>query len=290
MNWKSPLAILCLAMIPFKGFSQPDTFSTYFPSGVAVLSTSQTISIDSFLYQGALAGNVPLAIIGYADEPGNPSLNREVAGKRALSVKAYLIASGIDSKQIRQCSGVGNLLRTGDDSRQRRVDVIPIAAEKAGTVATKAADTAVKVAADSVVARKKPKRSLKDLGRMKEDELMVIDNLLFKLSTAEFVKESIPVLNELVEVMKDFPRLKIRIEGHVCCFMNAPKESDKLKLGYRISINRAEAVKNYLEDHQISAGRLTFAGFGFSRPKVYPEVTLEDMSLNRRVEIRVISN
>jgi len=286
------LAVFCLAVLSFDGFSQADTFSTYFPSGVTALSPAQTASIDSLLYTGTIPGNASLDITGYADEPGGTLLNKMIAGKRAASVKAYLLSSGIPAEQIVQCIGVGNLLQTGDDGRQRRVDIIRVKSGRpVTTIAAQAVDPAIKAvaAADSIVVRQKPKRSLKELGSMKEDELLVIENLIFKVSTPEIVKESLPVLNELVEVLKYYPRLKIRIEGHVCCATKS-KETNKLKLGYSLSLGRAEAVRDYLEDHQISASRLSFAGFGFSRPKVYPEVTQEDMTQNRRVEIRVVSN
>ena len=295
---KSAASILLFATAQLSGYAQTDSFSIFFPSGITTPASGQTAYLDSILYAGKIGGNGLVTIIGYADEPGGAELNMTIAGKRAASIKAYLLSSGIEGGRIVQCTGVGNLVPTGNDDRQRRVDIVctksrpaPAIAtsSKAGTGADSSIASAVKARADSVVAAQRRKRSLRDLGKMKEDELLVIENLLFKVSTTEIVKESLPVLNELVEVLKDYPRLKIRVEGHVCCGTKS-KEADKLKLGYSLSRGRAEAVTDYLEQHQIAASRLTFAGFGFSRPKVYPEITQEDMSLNRRVEIRVISN
>jgi outer membrane protein OmpA-like peptidoglycan-associated protein len=283
---------------PLSGHAQADSFSIYYPSGITIPDAVQTAYLDSLLYAGKIPGNGPVRITGYADEPGGAELNKMIADKRAASVKAYLLSSGMEEGRIVQCIGAGNLLHTGNDDRQRRVDIIcpksprmPVIASslKASARTDSSIASAAKASADSVAAEKKRMRSLRDLGKMKEDELLVIENLLFKVSTTEIVKESLPVLNELVDVLKDYPRLKIRIEGHVCCGTKS-KETDKLKLGYSLSRGRAETVRNYLQEHQIAAARLSFAGFGFSRPKVYPEITQEDMSLNRRVEIRVISN
>ena len=288
---KAAVLALFFAALPHSGYAQADSFSIYFPSGIAILDPGQTAYLDSLLYAGRLPGNGVVALTGYADEPGGEALNKAIAGKRAASVKAYLLSSGLENSRIVQCMGVGNLSHTGKDDRQRRVDIVCTKSGTAAPVVAPAPAPHPKAAAraDSAIAAQKRKRSLRDLGIMKEDELLVIENLLFKVSTAEIVKESLPVLNELVDVLKDYPRLKIRIEGHVCCATKS-KETDKLKLGYSLSLGRAEAVKDYLEAHQIAAARLSFAGFGFSRPKVYPEVTQEDMSLNRRVEIRVVSN
>lgn len=262
-----------------------DSFSVFFRSGVWKLDAGQTAQLDSLLYSGSLPGTVSMKIVGYADEPGGTELNRTIAGRRAESVKEYLLATGVGEGRIIQCQGMGNTLHSGDDIGQRRVDIVCI---KPGTEQAAIAGLKTSTKIDSATVPVKRKKSLRDLGSMKEDELLVIENLLFKVSTAVIDTQSIPILDELVEILKDFPRLKIRIEGHICCASKS-KETDKLKLGYRLSADRAEAVKEYLVAHQIASSRLSYAGFGFSRPKVYPEVTQEDMSLNRRVEIRVIS-
>lgn len=124
---------------------------------------------------------------------------------------------------------------------------------------------------------------------MKPDELMVIENLQFKVSTDTFEPASMPILEELAQVLQDYPGVKIQLEGHVCCGGKVDS-AKKLSLGYQLSLSRAQAVLQYLVAHGISASRLSCAGFGFSRPKVFPEKGQEDSYINRRVEIRVIAN
>ncbi len=266
---------------PFAGNSQPDSFSVYFPSGVAVLQPAQTAYIDSLIYQGAIPGGAIVRIAGYADEPGSRLLNQSIAGQRAAQVKAYLLSSGLEARQIGSCRGAGNIMASGDDVRQRRVDIVWGPPGVAGPV--------VGGAPRAAAAAGKPKKSLKALGTMKMNERLVLENLLFKLSSPQLMPESIPVLDELVEVMQYYPALKIRIEGHVCCGSKS-KEADKLSLGYTLSLGRAGAVREYLMGHAIDSNRIFHAGYGFSKPKVFPEITEADMFLNRRVEIRVIAN
>jgi len=275
------ISVLLIAATPFFGNCQPDSFSIYFQTGVTSLQPVQIAYIDSLLYSGVIPGKAAISIMGYADEPGSPGLNQSIAGARAASVKAYLLSSGMERSQIRYCRGVGNILPSGNDARQRRVDIV---------WGRSRADAAIAAGpAPAAAPARTPRKGLKALGGMKMNELLVLEDLLFKLSDVQILKESMPVLDELVQVMNDYPALKIRIEGHVCCGSKS-KETDKLSLGYSLSLGRAGAVREYLVAKDIDSARIFHAGYGFSKPKVYPEITDADMVLNRRVEIRVIAN
>jgi outer membrane protein OmpA-like peptidoglycan-associated protein len=266
-------------VLPFTGHCLNDSFSVYFRTAITSLNTSQAQHIDSLLFAGKITTGKTINIIGYADEPGTSALNKAIANRRAASVREYLLASGVDNSKIRQCAGRGNLVRSGDDPNQRRVDII-MGDIGLDTIAT---------AAPVVAAAPKRKRTLRDLGTMKPGELIVMENLIFKLSSNEFEKESLPILEELAAVLQDFPNLHVKFEGHVCCGTSS-KEANKLELGYGLSVIRAQAVKQYLVKNGIKSSRLSYQGYGFSRPKIFPEVTQEDMFQNRRVEVRVISN
>jgi outer membrane protein OmpA-like peptidoglycan-associated protein len=81
--------------------------------------------------------------------------------------------------------------------------------------------------------------------------------------------------------MKANPKLKIAIEGHICC-----ATSDDLNL----SGMRAKVVYDYLVNNGISGNRLSHQGFGSSRPIIpLPETTEEERIQNRRVEVRILS-
>ena len=81
--------------------------------------------------------------------------------------------------------------------------------------------------------------------------------------------------------MQENPKLKIKIEGHVCCL------PDNYTY-YSLSENRARAVLDYLLDNGIDLSRMQYEGFGSSRKAVKPERTPEDQQKNRRVEIRIL--
>jgi outer membrane protein OmpA-like peptidoglycan-associated protein len=265
---------------PLGALAAQDSVSIYFRTGATALDAVQTHYLDSLLYADAINTQKAISIIGYADEPGTTPLNNTIAVQRAGAVKAYLLASGVDPANIVVCKGLGNRAHTGEDMHQRRTDIL------SGKVALATRlESTKKVAVDTP----KRKRSLRDLKTMKPGELMVLENLQFKVSTNVFEPESLPILKELAEVLQDFPGVSIRLEGHICCGGKVDS-AHRLAVGYQLSLSRAQAVLEYLLAHKISGSRLSCAGFGFSRPKVFPERSLQDSYLNRRVEIRIVSN
>ena len=79
--------------------------------------------------------------------------------------------------------------------------------------------------------------------------------------------------------MKDYPDLKVVIEGHTDNIGTA--EYNK-----KLSQRRAEAVKQYMVEKGIDANRITAEGFGFDRP-IASNDTEEGRQKNRRVEAAV---
>jgi outer membrane protein OmpA-like peptidoglycan-associated protein len=83
--------------------------------------------------------------------------------------------------------------------------------------------------------------------------------------------------------MNDNPKLKIEIQGHICCKL--PSEYDA------VSTARARAIFNFLILNKIDRKRLSFKGYGVSRPiHPIPEKNSQEEDDNRRVEIMIIDN
>lgn len=113
-------------------------------------------------------------------------------------------------------------------------------------------------------------------------EKLKIDNLNFKINTYIVVPESVGKMYELLLVLKNNPKLKIEIQGHLCCM-----PTDKFDL----STQRAKAINNFLIANGIDEKRLTFKGFGSTQP-IYPlpEKDEAQRAANRRVEVLIIEN
>ena len=109
-----------------------------------------------------------------------------------------------------------------------------------------------------------------------------LDNIHFDLDKATLKAESEPELNNLVDLLTDYPLMHIMIEGHTD---DQGTEDYNLKL----SDDRAKAVVNYLIDKKVDKDRLGWKGYGETRP-MKPNTDEASRALNRRVEFRVIQN
>ena len=102
-------------------------------------------------------------------------------------------------------------------------------------------------------------------------------------------QDSYEDLEMLLAAMHENPYMVIQIEGHVCCVTGVPDAYDLDSRNLDLSINRARFIYEYLKARGISESRLRYIGFGKSRPIIPDEQTEEEASINRRVEVRILS-
>ena len=115
---------------------------------------------------------------------------------------------------------------------------------------------------------------------IKKGEYVKLNNINFYLNSDEVIPESYTIINELYEVLLKNPTMKIEIQGHICCNI--------LENGMELSKFRASFIVDYLVSLGIDESRLTFMGFGNSKP-IYtiPEKNEQERIENRRVEILI---
>jgi outer membrane protein OmpA-like peptidoglycan-associated protein len=99
----------------------------------------------------------------------------------------------------------------------------------------------------------------------------------FETGKSEIKPESKPVIDQMVEMMKQNPDLKISIEGHTD---NVGTE----KSNQTLSESRAKALMNALVSKSVAASRLKSKGWGQTKP-IADNTTEEGKAKNRRVEI-----
>lgn len=108
-----------------------------------------------------------------------------------------------------------------------------------------------------------------------------LKNVFFETGKYDLRPESKAELNKLVAWMKANPKVKIELSGHT------DNVGDK-KSNMTLSNNRAKAVYDYLVANGVDASRMTYKGYGDTKPKVKND-TPENRQLNRRVEMKVTS-
>ncbi len=111
---------------------------------------------------------------------------------------------------------------------------------------------------------------------------IVLKNIFFETGKFALQNESRSELDKLVTLLTDNPNLKIQIDGHTD---NIGQEKDNQLL----STNRAKAVVDYLLSKLINTQRLTYKGFGSTKP-IATNSSESGKALNRRTELSITGN
>jgi len=115
----------------------------------------------------------------------------------------------------------------------------------------------------------------------KIDEPIVLNNVYFETAKYDLLPESNTELDNLVILLKENISYKIEIDGHTD---NTGNEKDNQVL----SENRAKAVVDYILNKGISKDRLSYKGYGSSKPIADNNID-EGKAKNRRVEFKIVS-
>ena len=102
----------------------------------------------------------------------------------------------------------------------------------------------------------------------------------FNTGTSVLQAESYKILNEVVKIMNENPEYNIEISGHT-------DSKGKDEINQIISENRAKSCYEYLVAQGIDPKRLTYKGYGKTRP-IASNDTEEGKAQNRRTEFNVI--
>lgn len=103
----------------------------------------------------------------------------------------------------------------------------------------------------------------------------------FETGRATIKPVSFPILDEVLDLLKSRPGIRIGVYGHTDSRGTAPNN-------LRLSKDRAAAVRNYLQGKGIAANRLESEGFGQTQP-VASNDTDDGRAKNRRVEFKILS-
>lgn len=217
---------------------------------------------------------------GYCDSIGNTLYNTDLALRRIQSIQQQL------RKNNSSISNDIKLEPYGEDFNQSSI----LAKNRKVTIYYSSLDTVresqqpKKAETATITKPEIVTPSLeKQFKKAKKGDLIKLQNINFIFNSEKIMPDSEHVLLELEQVLVDNPKLKIEIQGHICCNPN-PNDT---KLSYR----RAKYIMDWLLNKDIDLNRLSFTGFGSSKP-IYPipEKNYQEEVANRRVEILIVEN
>jgi len=105
----------------------------------------------------------------------------------------------------------------------------------------------------------------------------VLKGVYFDTAKWSIKPESYPVLDEVADVLKRNPGVKIEVQGHT-------DNVGKAQYNQTLSEKRAKSVTDYLVNRGVRSLQLSYRGYGLQRP-IATNDTPEGRAKNRRVEL-----
>ncbi|NQY28253.1 MAG: OmpA family protein [Flavobacteriaceae bacterium] len=275
------LKLLILLLISGYSFSQikkPDSLQLFFDNAKHTITDSHKVQLQNFFKDIKLDEVLQIRIKGYTDFIGNHVYNNKLSKKRAKATYIF-VTNNYQFKAIAQ-QGLGELDEEiaeatieGGNSKHRKVDLI-LSYEKPKEV---------------YVSLTRKQRYLSQLPKLTVGEKLRIQHTNFHISTATITNSSKEDIEGIIKILKAYPKLKVLIEGHVCCGGKEEYESKIINPdNLALSTERAKNIYNTLIKKGIKANRLSYKGYGFTRPLDFPENTIAIQRENRRIELKVL--
>ena len=115
-----------------------------------------------------------------------------------------------------------------------------------------------------------------------------LNNVFFDFDKYDLRPESFTELNRVVMFLNEYPKIEIEMSAHT-----DSRGSDEYNV--TLSHNRARAVMEYIVEKGIAVSRITFKGYGETKPvasntNADGSDNVEGRQLNRRVEFMILKN
>jgi outer membrane protein OmpA-like peptidoglycan-associated protein len=268
--------LLIMLLVASSLYSQ-EKFTVYFDTDKYILNQKQDSILTGFIQKKDVKVN---KVSGFCDFRASNAYNYQLGLNRANTI--------LNALQISDKSSI-IVVSKGEEFKQKthlalnrkveiEYEVNKIVLE---SIPAKEIEIVEKPFVEEVVLDEYPTELQKRIINSKVGDKILLNNLNFYVRTAEFYPESIPFLEDLYEVLEKNPKIKIEIQGHICCTPGRDIEE--------FSLRRCIAVYDFLVDYGISSDRMTYVGFDATQPLFpIPEKNEEERKANRRVEIMIL--
>ncbi|MFT6166141.1 MAG: outer membrane protein OmpA-like peptidoglycan-associated protein [Vicingaceae bacterium] len=266
----------------FQVIAQTDTIKLYFEIGKFEVSSEELrkLQVDKSDWQ-------KVEIISYTDYLGTEKLNNRLSMDRSREVRARLVEYGLNTATLGIVEGrgiAGETLNTVEGIKTNRRTDIVISRTNPKISTNEETDTVHRKI--PTVVKKVQLKSQIDSASVGDQ--LVLSNMLFLPGQHFLTAESLTSYNELFQTMNQNPKLRVKIEGHICCKIDNEDGLDLATNKFNLSEARAKYIYDLLIYDGIAASRLSYEGFARSNPLFPYERTEEEKTANRRVEIRIL--
>ncbi|TBX70012.1 hypothetical protein EZL74_06235 [Flavobacterium silvisoli] len=252
------IIIIVLFLVSSKSIGQSQfevffDFNKDFPNEKSILDFNEWFAKNKYIEVSKM--------MGYCDSVDTKDYNKKLAERRIDNVQKLLEKSGISIQQNLERIAYGKEFKQSKiQAENRKVTIFYNEIKNEKPIVSKLSEKIM---------------------NSKVGETVALPNIYFYNNSARIVPKSEPTLLELLCVMEENPKLKIEIQGHICC--------QKVYDVNDVSSSRARAVYTYLLRNKIDRKRMTFKGYGTSHPvHPIPEKSAQEEDENRRVEIMIL--
>jgi outer membrane protein OmpA-like peptidoglycan-associated protein len=245
------MPVFCFSQKQFEVFFD---FNKDFPNQSSILTINEWIASNR---------NIEIIkLLGYCDSIDTKNYNKKLAERRIESVRDLLEKSGLKfNKNLEK-------IAIGKDFKQSKIQ---------------AENRKVTIFYNEQQIKPIESELTKQIRNSKVGETIKLPNIYFFNNSDQIVAKSQPTLFDLLTAMEENPKLKIEIQGHICCQLVSDIND--------VSTARAKTIYSYLIRNKIDRKRMTFKGFGISKPiHKIPEKNETEANENRRVEILIVEN
>ena len=284
MNMKKLLQYTLLFLF-FQTAKAQEQFSVFFDSNKFDVSKTENKKLQDWIVANKNCKIV--AINGYTDEIGSNGFNDTLAKKRVDFIFNQIKDKVKIREDFKSRSFGENFNQSKNKAENRKVIIYYILPKDLAREEEILGIKPKEVAPEEIVPIEEEtmnfpeNATLEDKIKLsKKGTLIRLNDVNFYINSFSIVPASKRAIDELILVMNEFPKLKIEIQGHICCM---PKDARNL------SLERARQVKRILVSEGIGEKRVQTKGFGVSKPKFpIPEKSEFEAARNRRVEIMIL--
>jgi outer membrane protein OmpA-like peptidoglycan-associated protein len=262
-----------------------EKFVVYFDNNKYDLNKVEQAKFDKWIAQNKTSKI--LSITGSTDEVGTNGFNDTLSQKRVNTIYALVNGKLKIRKDFKSIS-LGEKGATSTNKAENRKAIIHYIFEKDLAREDEILGITPKVVQEEEIIPIEEERMYFPEGATLQDKielstkgtLIRLNNINFHINTFAVMANSKPSISELVRVLDKYPKIKIEIQGHICCVDKDVKN---------LSLDRAKQIKRILVYEGINERRIKVRGFGVSKPKFpIPEKTEFEAAQNRRVEIMIL--
>jgi type IX secretion system PorP/SprF family membrane protein len=271
---------------------EPSAFIRLTPNAPLQYDVTAVVSYRDFIWGGlmyrsqfamGLMAGVRLAkqfVIGYAyDLPVN-QYKTYMRGANEVML-GFQFGGGVDDDEMKKrLKGIDDRLNAHDtkiEDLDKRVKGNTEDIDKLKKDVKKNTDDNVSQGDDIEVLKKMFEEFKAKLGKgsVAVGDVYEFQNVFFATNSYDLSGEAKAEIDQLAEIMKENPALKIEISGHT-----DERGSDEYNM--RLSQRRSKAVIDYLVAKGLGKDRFTIANYGEKKP------ASSDLTANRRVEFKVL--